>query len=52
MIDPGKIWIMPAGENQELLNISKLICAEVAKKQRWKLSTRMHIEIWNQKTGV
>ena len=52
MIDPGKIWIMPAGENQILLNLSKPICAYIAKQHRWKLSTRMHIEIWNQKTGV
>jgi hypothetical protein len=43
---------MPAGENQELLNENKLNVVELAKKECVNFSTRLHIEIWNKKTGV
>jgi organic radical activating enzyme len=51
-IDPKKIWLMPSGEHQELLNITKPIVAEIAKKHYHKFTNRLHIEIWNKKTGV
>lgn len=47
-----KIWLMPSGENQELLKQSKQIVAELAKKHYHKLTNRLHIEIWDKKTGV
>ena len=47
-----KIWLMPSGENQELLNQSKEVIAEVAKQKYHKYTNRLHIEIWNKKTGV
>jgi len=48
----GKIWLMPAGENQELLSKTKPVVAELAKKYHHKLTNRLHIEIWDKKTGV
>jgi 7-carboxy-7-deazaguanine synthase len=51
-IDHNKIWLMPSGEHQELLNITKPIVAEIAKKHYHKFTNRLHIEIWNKKTGV
>ena len=51
-IDKPKIWLMPAGENQELLNETKQVVAELAKEHYLKYTNRLHIEIWNQKTGV
>jgi organic radical activating enzyme len=51
-IDKAKIWLMPAGENQELLNETKQVVAELAKENYLKYTNRLHIEIWNQKTGV
>ena len=43
---------MPAGENQELLNQNKKTVVELAKKNHLNFTTRLHIEIWNKKTGV
>jgi len=51
-IDRDKIYLMPSGENQELLEESKLLTAELAKNNYVNFTTRLHIEIWNQKTGV
>ena len=52
IIDKQKIYLMPAGENQELLNENKLNVVELAKKNYLNFTTRLHIEIWNKKTGV
>jgi len=51
-LDHKKIWLMPAGENQELLNQTKEVVAEIAKQKYHKFTNRLHIEIWNKKTGV
>lgn len=51
-IKRNKIWLMPSGENQELLNESKQVVVEIAKNNFIKFTNRLHIEIWNKKTGV
>ena len=51
-IDRRQVFLMPAGENQELLEINKLRVAELAKDNYWNFTTRLHIDIWNKKTGV
>jgi len=51
-IKRNKVWLMPAGENQILLNKNKNIVAEICKENNVKFTTRLHIEIWNKKTGV
>jgi len=51
-IDKEKIWIMPAGENQDLLEQSKPFAVEMALQHCVNYSTRIHIDIWNKKTGV
>lgn len=51
-LDKNKIWLMPAGENQELLDLSKPVVAELCKEHNLKMTNRLHIEIWNKKTGV
>lgn len=51
-IDWQKIFLMPSGENQELLNESKQVVAELCKNNYLKFTNRLHIEIWNKKTGV
>ena len=43
---------MPAGENQTLLKENKLNVVELAKENYLNFTTRLHIEIWNKKTGV
>ena len=52
IVDKNKIYLMPAGENQDLLNINKLNVAKLAIENYVNFTTRLHIEIWNKKTGV
>jgi len=52
LINKNKVWLMPSGENQELLNESKQVVAEICKENYLKFTNRLHIEIWNKKTGV
>jgi len=52
LINKDKVWLMPSGENKDLLNESKQIVAELCKKYYIKYTNRLHIEIWNKKTGV
>lgn len=52
IVDKEKVYLMPAGENQELLNKTKERVVELAKKNYLNFTTRLHIEIWNKKTGV
>ena len=52
IVDKDKVYLMPAGENQELLNETKETVVELAKKNYLNFTTRLHIEIWNKKTGV
>ena len=52
VINKNKVWLMPSGENQELLNQSKQTVAEICKQNYLKFTNRLHIEIWDKKTGV
>ena len=52
LINKDKVWLMPSGENKDLLNESKQIVAEICKRNYIKYTNRLHIEIWNKKTGV
>jgi organic radical activating enzyme len=52
IIDHKKIWLMPSGSNQEQLIESKEVVAEITKNNYIKFTNRLHIEIWNKKTGV
>ena len=52
IVDRKKVYLMPQGENQELLNESRLNVVELAKDNYLNFTTRLHIEIWNKKTGV
>jgi len=52
IINSNKVWLMPSGSNQEELVKSKERVAEIAKNNYIKFTNRLHIEIWNKKTGV
>lgn len=52
IVDKRKVYLMPAGENQELLNENKLKIVNLAIENHLNFTTRLHIEIWNKKTGV
>lgn len=51
-ISREKVWLMPAAQNQEELDILLPFCANAAKEYGFNLSNRFHISIWNQTTGV
>jgi organic radical activating enzyme len=46
------ITLMPAGSNQEELKETKEVVAEICKENYLRLTNRLHIDIWNKKTGV
>lgn len=52
LIDMKNVWLMPAGEDQDLLSKTKQYVAELAKENHLKYTSRLHIDIWNKKTGV
>ena len=52
LVSRDKVWLMPAGENIDLLNQNKEYVVDLCKKEHFNFSTRLHIEIWNKKTGV
>lgn len=51
-IDKTQITLMPAGSNQEELKETKELVAEICKENYLRLTNRLHIDIWNKKTGV
>ena len=51
-ISREKIWLMPAGENQKYLNKNRKKVIDICKKENFKFSNRLQIDIWNQKTCV
>jgi 7-carboxy-7-deazaguanine synthase len=51
-INYKKIYLMPAGATQEELNKTRLIVVEQCKAYGFRYSERLHIVIWNKKTGV
>jgi 7-carboxy-7-deazaguanine synthase len=46
------ITLMPAGSNQDELKETKEVVAEICKENYLRLTNRLHIDIWNKKTGV
>lgn len=52
LINEAKVLLMPAGENQEQLEKSRPVAAELCKMFHVRYCDRIHIAIWNKKTGV
>lgn len=46
------IMLMPAGATQEELALTMPTVAEICKATGFRFSPRLHIDIWNKKTGV
>lgn len=51
-IDRSKIVLMPASDHREGLVKASEAVAEICKKECVKMSTRLHLTIWNKTTGV
>ncbi|BDS12022.1 7-carboxy-7-deazaguanine synthase QueE [Aureispira anguillae] len=52
LIDPKKIVLMPGADSIEQLLERNQLVAELCIKHQLRMSTRLHVEIWNQLTGV
>jgi organic radical activating enzyme len=51
-IQPSNIMLMPAGDSVESLAITRKLVVELCKQNQYRFSDRLHISIWNKKTGV
>lgn len=51
-IPDSYISLMPAGSSQEQLRETYPLVADLCKDNGWFFSPRLHIDIWNMKTGV
>lgn len=45
-------YLMPAGASQEELSDTYDTVAEICKREGWRFSPRLHVNIWNQATSV
>jgi organic radical activating enzyme len=52
LIERKQIILMPEGQNQEELSKTRELTADVAIREGVRFSDRLHITIWNIKTGV
>ena len=52
LVDKEKIILMPEGVTQEELNQRREFVAEMAIKYSVRFSDRLHVTVWNEKTGV
>ncbi len=51
-IPADKIWLMPEGVSREQLTARREWLVEVCKKEGFRYSDRLHIQIWGSKKGV
>ena len=51
-IDLNKVVLMPAGEDQDQLNETRMMVVNKCLEMGWRYCDRLHIIIWNKKTGV
>lgn len=52
LIQKSQIVLMPQGQTQEELNLKREWVAEMAIKHNVRFSDRLHVTLWNKKTGV
>lgn len=51
-IDATKIMLMPSADDQQTLQQLEPLVIELCKQRAWRYSPRLHIAVWNKKTGV
>ena len=52
LISRKQIILMPEGQTQEELNKTRELAADVAIREGVRFTDRLHVTIWNKKTGV
>lgn len=51
-LNPRRVYLMPAAEDRDTLTRIGAEVAELCKREGFRYSNRMHLSIWNKKTGV
>jgi organic radical activating enzyme len=51
-INPANIMLMPAGDTVESLRCVRIVVVELCKRFCFRFSDRLHISLWDKKTGV
>lgn len=52
LISRSQVILMPCGEDQKALSGTRELAAEMAVKHNVRFTDRLHVTIWNKKTGV
>lgn len=52
IVDKKRIWLMPAGQSREDLNKTRAATVLLCKRFEYNYTDRLHIVIWDKKTGV
>jgi len=50
--DPAKVILMPEGTDPAVLRERGAWLAEIAKREGFRFSPRLHIELWGNRRGV
>lgn len=50
--DQSKVYLMPLGSTSEILAKSRLFTAEIAIKNGWRFSPRIHVDVFGNKSGT
>lgn len=51
-VSPDRIVLMPEGTQREILHARAVWLAEVCKAENYRLSPRLHIDLWGDRRGV
>ena len=51
-IQKSKVYLMPAAASRDELKTVSRDVIEWCKQEGYRYSTRLHIDVWDQKTGV
>ncbi len=52
MADAAKVVLMPEGRDAETLHERALWLAELCKREGWRFSPRLHVDLWGNRRGV
>ncbi len=51
-IDPSRVWLMPQGTNRDALSQRVGWIRQAANARGWRVSPRLHIELWGNRRGT
>ncbi len=51
-IPPEKVLLMPEGITQEALNARQMLLVDICKREGWRYSPRLHIDLFGNKRGT